>query len=315
MDRTAPDRRAHAGAEPDQALGGYGPVPCPARTLLNRQLAGARRRVSTCSFVETHLSVRRVAGGLGTGPASAAGPVVKSQPGYFRTMLGDLEVTVLSRWHRGSHRGAELLTRTTPVRVGRALKRQYLQDPVETSISAHLDNTGSKLVPTDAGCRTPFGPTLGRLTANLRAAGYRPEQTDEIYTHAHARRSRGRARRRRQAGVSERRRARRSARRGLLAEREESRDGSRRCEVVLRWSNDIDASPRRRGAVQAVRWRHAAGAERARGRRARPHAGAQDQAAAVDMFASMSDCARRIHSTLPRAVRSHRLNPALAVRD
>jgi len=39
----------------------------------------------------------------------------------------------------------------------------------------------------DAGSGSLFGPTLGKIVANLRAAGYQPEQVDEIYiTHVHA---------------------------------------------------------------------------------------------------------------------------------
>jgi glyoxylase-like metal-dependent hydrolase (beta-lactamase superfamily II) len=39
----------------------------------------------------------------------------------------------------------------------------------------------------DTGAAALFGPTLGRLAANLKAAGYQPEQVDEIYlTHLHA---------------------------------------------------------------------------------------------------------------------------------
>ena len=71
--------------------------------------------------------------------------------------------------------------------MARALARQYMQDPLETSVNAYLINTGSKLVMVDAGSGSLFGPTLGKLVANLRAAGYQPEQVDEIYiTHMHA---------------------------------------------------------------------------------------------------------------------------------
>ena len=39
----------------------------------------------------------------------------------------------------------------------------------------------------DTGAGDLFGPTLGKLLANLKAAGYQPEQVDEIYiTHMHA---------------------------------------------------------------------------------------------------------------------------------
>ena len=55
------------------------------------------------------------------------------------------------------------------------------------SVNAYLINTGSKLVLIDAGAGTLFGPTVGKLMANLKASGYQPEQVDEIYiTHMHA---------------------------------------------------------------------------------------------------------------------------------
>ena len=55
------------------------------------------------------------------------------------------------------------------------------------SVNAYLINTGSKLVLIDAGSGNLFGPTVGKLMANLKASGYQPEQVDEIYiTHMHA---------------------------------------------------------------------------------------------------------------------------------
>jgi glyoxylase-like metal-dependent hydrolase (beta-lactamase superfamily II) len=117
--------------------------------------------------------------------ALAAGPVVKTQPGYYRMMLGAFEVTALSDGTVDLH-VAQLLTNTTPQRISQALARAYLKDPVETSVNAYLVNTGSKLVLIDAGSGALFGPTLGKLVASLRAAGYQPEQVDEIYiTHMH----------------------------------------------------------------------------------------------------------------------------------
>ena len=114
--------------------------------------------------------------------AFAAGPMVKTQAaGYYRVMLGDFEVTALSD---GTVKlpVKDLLTRTTPAKVDAALKRAFLGDKVETSVNAYLINTGSKLVLIDTGAAGLFGPTLGSLQANLKAAGYQPEQVDEIYT-------------------------------------------------------------------------------------------------------------------------------------
>ena len=119
--------------------------------------------------------------------AHAAAPQVKSQaPGYYRVMLGDFEVTALSDGTVALPVD-KLLTNTTPGQIDKALKRSFLKPPVETSVNGYLVNTGSKLVLIDTGAAGLFGPTLGNLLANLKAAGYQPEQVDEIYiTHMHA---------------------------------------------------------------------------------------------------------------------------------
>lgn len=117
----------------------------------------------------------------------AAAPMAKTQaPGFYRMMLGDFEITALSDGTVALPVD-QLLTNTNPARVDRALARSGLLSPLETSVNAYLINTGEKLVLVDAGAGALFGPTLGRLAANLKAAGYQPEQVDEIYlTHLHA---------------------------------------------------------------------------------------------------------------------------------
>lgn len=118
--------------------------------------------------------------------AFAAAPQVKtSPPGVYRMMLGEFEVTALSD---GTVElpFLEILQRIEKPRVERLLARAFLKDPVETSVNAFLINTGTKLVLVDAGAGSLFGPTLGRLAAALKVAGYAPEQVDEIYiTHMH----------------------------------------------------------------------------------------------------------------------------------
>jgi glyoxylase-like metal-dependent hydrolase (beta-lactamase superfamily II) len=124
---------------------------------------------------------------LASQDASAAAPLARSSaPGYYRMMLGDFEVTALSDGTVDLH-VVQILTNSAAARIQRALARAYLKDPVETSVNGYLINTGSKLVLVDAGSGSLFGPTLGKLVANLKAAGYQPEQVDEIYvTHMHA---------------------------------------------------------------------------------------------------------------------------------
>lgn len=120
-------------------------------------------------------------------PVHAAGPMVKAQaPGYFRIMIGDFEVTAISdgTMKLPMH---DLLTNTTKDKVNEALKKNFVGHPVETSVNAYLINTGEKLVLVDTGAGGLFGPTLGQLMTNLKAAGYQPEQVDHIViTHMHA---------------------------------------------------------------------------------------------------------------------------------
>ena len=125
--------------------------------------------------------------GMGAvGTAHAAAPMVKtSAPGYYRMMLGDFEVTALSDGTVDLPVD-KLLTNTTPAKVKNALAKAYQTAPLETSVTGYLINTGSKLVLVDTGAAKLFGPTLGALAANLKAAGYQPEQVDEVYiTHMH----------------------------------------------------------------------------------------------------------------------------------
>ena len=124
---------------------------------------------------------------LGAVTAQAGAPMVKtSAPGYYRMMLGDFEVTALSDGTVNLPVD-KLLTNTQPGKVTTALKQSFLKAPVETSVNAYLINTGNQLVLVDTGAAGLFGPTLGKLIGNLKAAGYQPEQVDAVViTHMHA---------------------------------------------------------------------------------------------------------------------------------
>lgn len=122
---------------------------------------------------------------LGIGTSFAAAPFAKTQaPGFYRMMLGEFEITALSD---GTVKlPVKDLLNTAPGKVDAALKKAKIAYPVETSVNAYLINTGSKLVMIDAGAGALFGPTVGGLANSLKAAGYQPEQVDEIYiTHMH----------------------------------------------------------------------------------------------------------------------------------
>ena len=124
---------------------------------------------------------------LATVAVQAAAPMaLTNPPGFYRIMLGRFEVTALSDGTVPGFDVQKLLTNSSPEATGLALEREFLPGKVESSVNAYLINTGSKLVLVDAGAGRLFGPTLGRLTDNLRASGYRPEQVDAvIITHMH----------------------------------------------------------------------------------------------------------------------------------
>lgn len=117
--------------------------------------------------------------------AHAAAPMAKTPaPGFYRVMVGDFEVTPISDGTMDLE--ADKLLREKPEATRAALEKNYLKVPTETSDNAFLINTGSKLVLVDTGAGALFGPTLGKFIANLKAAGYQPEQVDEIcITHMH----------------------------------------------------------------------------------------------------------------------------------
>lgn len=134
-------------------------------------------------------------------PAMAAAPMAGNQaPGFYRMMLGDFEVTslsdgthpfpvhsVLTKGDGQAGRQVAPIDQVSPGEADALLAESRLAVPVAGSINAFLINTGPKLILIDAGAGTLYGDCCGKLIGNLRAAGYSPEQVDDIYlTHLHA---------------------------------------------------------------------------------------------------------------------------------
>jgi glyoxylase-like metal-dependent hydrolase (beta-lactamase superfamily II) len=121
-------------------------------------------------------------------PCQATAPMMKTQAGFYRMMLGDFEVTALNDG-TVAYQTKRLLPTATAEQIKTGLAESSLTDPVALSYNAFLINTGSKLVLIDTGTGgkledQPEFHGAGHLMANLHAAGYRPEQVDEIYiTH------------------------------------------------------------------------------------------------------------------------------------
>ena len=118
--------------------------------------------------------------------AHAEAPKVLTQvPGYYRMMLGQFEITAL--YDGALDLDTKLLHNTTPTELNKLLARMFVGNPkMQTAVNAYLINTGKNLVLVDAGAAKLFGPGLGFILQNMKAAGYEPAQVDTvIITHMH----------------------------------------------------------------------------------------------------------------------------------
>ncbi|MGE1175383.1 MBL fold metallo-hydrolase [Pseudomonas sp. BW7P1] len=118
--------------------------------------------------------------------ALAQAPQVGTQvPGYFRLALGDYEVTALFDGYNDL--SPRLLQGMSQSQIRALLARRSIETPgVQTAFNAFLVNTGKQLVLVDTGAGQCIGATAGQLSANMQAAGYKPEQVDAILlTHLH----------------------------------------------------------------------------------------------------------------------------------
>lgn len=108
-----------------------------------------------------------------------------AQAGVYRMKLGAYTVIALSDGEFALPTD-QLLIEDTPGRVKALLAHQHLPSAVPTSTNAYLIDTGARRILVDAGSGALLGPSLGKLLGNLSAAGYKPEQIDEILiTHLH----------------------------------------------------------------------------------------------------------------------------------
>lgn len=108
-------------------------------------------------------------------------------PGYYRMQLGDFEITAL---YDGYVKIDNKLLKGISAKDAKTLMDKMFIDSnngVQTAVNAYLINTGKNLVLVDSGTAKCFGPTLGAINSNIKAAGYSPEQIDTVLlTHLHA---------------------------------------------------------------------------------------------------------------------------------
>lgn len=134
-----------------------------------------------------HIVTLGAAALLGFAPcAHAEAPPVGTQvPGYYRLQLGQFEITAL--YDGAIVLDTKLLHNVSATDLQRLLSRMFVGDPgMQTAVNAYLINTGEHLVLVDSGAAKLFGPSLGYVQQNLKAAGYDPAQVDTvIVTHLH----------------------------------------------------------------------------------------------------------------------------------
>ena len=120
-------------------------------------------------------------------PAYGAAEMKGGQvPGYYRFKHGAFEITVLSD-------GAYMLpTNLLGTNVAREKVVAYLEenlldaDERVSHVNIPLINTGKQLILVDVGGGMNWMPTAGKLTDNLQASGYKPEDVDMVVlTHGH----------------------------------------------------------------------------------------------------------------------------------
>ncbi|WP_024891706.1 MBL fold metallo-hydrolase [Luteimonas huabeiensis] len=119
--------------------------------------------------------------------AAAAPPPAQQVPGVQHRAIGPLRVTALFDGIVPLPR--QRLRGIDETDMARLQQRDFVPeagDGVQTAVNAYLVHNGHRLTLVDTGTAGCFGDALGQVPDNLRAAGYRPEDVDDILlTHAH----------------------------------------------------------------------------------------------------------------------------------
>lgn len=106
--------------------------------------------------------------------------------GFYRTMMGDYEVTSLYDGYVSITN--DHLKGLDDKSIDELFKKMFIDSSngVQTAVNAFLINTNQHLILVDTGAAKCFGDTLGNIKANIKAAGYAAEQIDVVLlTHLH----------------------------------------------------------------------------------------------------------------------------------
>jgi glyoxylase-like metal-dependent hydrolase (beta-lactamase superfamily II) len=117
---------------------------------------------------------------------AAAPPIGKQAPNYYRSKLGEFEITVLSDGARAIPMPPQFVRNVSNEEVLKAAEAAYMpKGTVFAPFNPILVNTGAKLVLVDTGYG-PIAPTVGLLPQTLAAAGVDPKTIDIVLiSHMH----------------------------------------------------------------------------------------------------------------------------------
>jgi glyoxylase-like metal-dependent hydrolase (beta-lactamase superfamily II) len=145
--------------------------------LTRRQVLGGAASAATTALVP-----------LATSSAHATAPLSgKQAPSYYRSKLGDFEITVVSDGARPIPLPPAFVRNVSNEEVLKAAEAAYMpKGSIIAPFNPVVVNTGAKLILIDTGYGPGLGPTVGLLPATLAAAGIDPKTIDIVLiSHLH----------------------------------------------------------------------------------------------------------------------------------
>jgi glyoxylase-like metal-dependent hydrolase (beta-lactamase superfamily II) len=130
-------------------------------------------------------SVAALAGPTAT--HAAAPPAGKQAPNFYRSKLGDFEITVVNDGARAIPLPPTFVRNVSNAEVLAAAEAAYMpKGSIVAPFNPIVVNTGAKLVLIDTGYGPGIAPTVGLLPATLAAAGIDPNAIDIVLiSHMH----------------------------------------------------------------------------------------------------------------------------------
>ena len=125
---------------------------------------------------------------LAAAPAHAAAPLAgKQAPSFYRSKLGDFEITVVNDGARAIPLPASFVRNVPNEQVLAAAEAAYMpKGSIVAPFNPIVVNTGGKLVLIDTGYGPGIAPTVGLLPLTLAAAGIDPKAVDIVLiSHMH----------------------------------------------------------------------------------------------------------------------------------